>query len=141
MRSLLFAAGALLFTALPAAAQPGPSFEERAAGAVAHRGIDMTANAVDRMVGAIMALPVGDLAAPFDPYGRTPYGPGTTLGDMTRRGDPDADARMHQDVRNAARMAHALTDSMVRAAPAVRQSVRQLEQSLIGIIAAASAGE
>ena len=138
MRSFLFAALAL--TAVPAHAQPAP--EDQAAAAIAHRGIDMTAGAVDRLVGAIMALPVGDLAAPFDPYGRTPYGPGTTLGDMTGRGDPGADARMHESVRGAARMAHALTDGMVRAAPAVRQSVRQLEQSLLGILAAAaSAGE
>lgn len=140
MRSL-FAAGALILSAVPAAAQPGADIDERAAAAVAHRGIDMTAGAVDRVVGAIMALPIGDLAAPFDPYGRTPYGPGATVGDLTRRGDPAASERMHDAVRTGAQMAHALTDGMVRAAPAVRRSVEQLEQGLLGIIAAASAGE
>lgn len=137
MRSLLFAA-ALAVTALPAAAQPGAGLDERIAAAVAHRGIDATASAVDRMVGAIMALPIGDLAAPLDPYGRTPYGPGTTVADLARRGDPRVSQRLHDTIQGAAQMAHALTDGMVRAAPAVRRSVQELERSLAGILAAAS---
>jgi hypothetical protein len=136
MRKILITA-AMFFAATPAFAQPA---DEPEPPLPSHRTIDAAAGAVDHFLGALMSLPIGDLAAAVDPYGRTPYGPGTTVRDLARRGNPYAEAEMHAAVRGAAQTAHVMTGAIARATPVLRRSLIEMERSLAAAIDEANSG-
>jgi hypothetical protein len=140
MRKLVIAAAALsaagLIAAAPAAAQPVDSrdYEE----AIARVDLRRAAAMVERMVDAFMGLPVGGIAAAFDPLGRGGIYPTDTLGSITHRNDPDAHRRMRANIRGAARSAEVTGRAVARMMPVLERSLEEMRGAIAEAIDVAS---
>lgn len=130
MRKLVIV-GAALLAATPALAQPDIYIEnEEVPPALDRRDIGRMAGAMDRMVGAIMDLPVGGIAAAIDPLGRGGIYPGDTVGDLASRDDPYAEARIRAGIRGTARGVGAMSEAMARMMPVLRQSIDEISRDV-----------
>ncbi len=131
MRKLMIA-GAALFAAAPALAQPDAhddDYEVRDERPIDARDIGRMANAMDRMVGAILDLPVGGIAAAVDPLGRGGIHPRDTMRDLAERDDPYAEQRIRASIRGTARGVGAMTESFARMLPVLRRSIDEMSRS------------
>jgi hypothetical protein len=158
MRKLLFL-GAALFAAAPIMAQPSASDEAAAYDAplpeameddedwededyegqdrdhlpppVIHPGqVEAMGGAMDRLLGAVLNLPIGGIAAAVDPYNRERIPPGATVGDMARRDDPYAEQRLRAGIRGATRGVGAMSHALARMMPVLERSFEQVEREL-----------
>ena len=144
MRKLLIA-GALLCTAAPALAQPPGDYddEDRYEAPVPEdaltdpRAVDAAAQSMDRLVGAIMNLPVGGIMQALDPYNMRAYPPNATIGELASRDDPYAMARIHAGIQGATRSMHAVQGAVAHAMPALRRSIEEIRRSMEAAIAEA----
>ena len=84
----------------------------------------------DRMVGAIMSIPIGPIVEAVDPYGRGRYRPGDTIRDMATRDDPYAEERIRRGIQASARGMGAMTQALARAMPALRRSIEDVRRSM-----------
>jgi hypothetical protein len=125
--------GVLLCAASPALAQPpgeddGWNGEEMVV--PDGRQVDDAARRMDRLIGAIMDLPIGGIVAAVDPEGRGEYGRGDTVRDMAERDDPGAEARIRYGIRGASRSVGMMSQAFARAMPALRRSIQEIERSM-----------
>lgn len=142
MRKLLVAA-AFLAAASPALAQPAYEDDwddEAPAVRFDAREVDRMAGSLDRLVGAIMDLPVGGIAAAVDPLGRGGIYPSDTVRDIATRDDPRAEARIRGNIRATTRGVQAMSRSIERMMPVLRHSFEQISNDLRVAIDQAEAG-
>lgn len=132
MRTFIIA-GAALFAAAPALAQPPvyeDDYEVRDERPLDARDVGRMAQAMDRMVGAIMDLPVGGIAAAVDPLGRGGVHPRDTVRDLAERDDPYAEQRIRAGIRGTAHGIGAMTESFARMLPVLRRSIDEMSRSV-----------
>lgn len=128
MRLLLAAAVAAIAT--PAAAAPYPHDgydDEITAGLPSPEAIEDAGRAVDRAMGALMNVRVGELAEAVDP-GRDPRRRDETLGDMASRDDPYFEQRMRGTVAGATAGMGVMIERLAVLAPVLRETMRDVER-------------
>jgi hypothetical protein len=134
MRRILIIASALV-AAAPAAAQPSDSWDyEQAARQI---DFDRAARVLDRMIGVVMNLPVGGIAAAVDPLGRGGIYPHDTIGSLARRSDPDVDQRIRANIGNAVRTAESASRAVARMMPALERSLDEMRRGIAEAIESA----
>lgn len=131
MRKLLIT-GAILFAAAPAFAQAvyDEDLDARIADAADPRQIGETALVMDRLVGAVMDLPIGGIVAAVDPYGRGGYRRDDTVRDMASRDDPYVEERLRAGIHGTARGFGAMSQALARIMPVLQHSIREVERSV-----------
>lgn len=87
------------------------------------------AYAMDRVLGALFALPVGDLVNAVDPDGRAEH-PDTTLGDLASRDDPYAEDRARRSLYDAAGAVDEASGRIALLAPVVARALDRLERDI-----------
>ncbi|HEV2865153.1 MAG TPA: hypothetical protein VGX37_01440 [Allosphingosinicella sp.] len=94
--------------------------------------VEAMAPALDRSIGALMNVDVGPILDAADPWRRRPgYGrPGRTLGELGRRDDPYFEERVRSSVYGATADMSRMMGAFSAAAPALAQSIRQVEEAL-----------
>ncbi len=160
MRKLLFI-GAAMLAASPVVAQPAdyddaPAYDTRAPGPedeawdeedfdrdeqdglappVMHPGqIEAMGGAMDRLLGAIMNLPIGGIAAALDPYNRGGVHPNATVRDMATRDDPYAERRLRAGIRGATRGVGAMSHALARMMPVLERSIELVAREMVAAI-------
>jgi hypothetical protein len=130
LRLLLAAAIAAAFAA-PAAAAPTAhdGYSDEIAGLPSPEAIDDAGRAVDRAMGAIMNVRVGEIAEAVDP-GRDPRRRGETLGDMASRDDPYFEQRMRGSVAGATVGMGVMVERLAVLAPVLRETMRDVERQV-----------
>ncbi|HEY0116646.1 MAG TPA: hypothetical protein VGB54_13100, partial [Allosphingosinicella sp.] len=132
MRKLLII-GAMLVAA-PAIAQPPvhdePLGVDIAEAAPDPRDLAEMAGRMDRLVGAIMDLPIGGIVAAVDPEGRGEYRRGDTVRDMATRDDPDAEERLRSGIRGTTRSIGAMTQAFARVMPVLQRALEEMERDM-----------
>jgi hypothetical protein len=98
------------------------------------------AGAMDRLLGAVLDLPIGGIAAAVDPYGRGGYHPGATVRDMATRDDPYAEARMRAGIRGATRGVGAMSEALTRMMPVLQRSIDEVGREIAGAMDEADLG-
>jgi hypothetical protein len=118
--------GGIALIAMPVAAQHREEDALRGAGQMARQAAPM----VDRSMDRALDLDVGPILDALHPY--SPQGRRMTLREMGRRDDPQFEQKLQRSIyRGSARLAATL-DAMATAAPAMRQSLRQMEAAISG---------
>lgn len=128
---LLLAAAAVAFAA-PAAAAPYPHDDygdEIAESLPSPEAIEDAGRAVDRAMGALMNVRVGELAEAVDP-GRDPRRRDETLGDMASRNDPYFEQRMRGTVAGATVGMGVMMERLAVLAPVLRETMRDVERQV-----------
>lgn len=98
---------------------------------VVHPGqVRAMGGAMDRLLGAVMDLPIGGIAAAIDPYGRGGYHPRATVRDMATRDDPYAEARLRAGIRGATRGVGAMSHALARMMPVLERSIQEVEREV-----------
>lgn len=133
MRKLIIA-GAALLAATPALAQPSSydedhDYEARDERPLDARELGRMADAMDRMVGAILDLPVGGIAAAVDPLGRGGVRADDTMRDLAERDDPYAEQRIRAGIRGTARGVGAMSETLAQMMPMLRRSIDEMSRS------------
>ncbi|HEX8653635.1 MAG TPA: hypothetical protein VF693_00220 [Allosphingosinicella sp.] len=143
MRRILIGLAALA-AAGPAAAHPKDDAE--IARAIPHPAeIEAAGDAVDRVVGALLAVPVGPLVDAIeaaDPAGartRRPHRHDETLGDIAAQGDPYFEDRLRDDIRAATTGAGVMAAQLAVAAPEMRRALERMEEDVARAVDAARA--
>jgi len=152
MRKLLILGAAAAALAVPAFAQP-PAYDEddyayeeevegpEPAPVLPHPGeVREIAGAMDRLVGAVMDLPIGGIARAVDPYGANSVPPGATVRDMATRDDPYAEARIRAGIHGATRGVGAMSEALARAMPVLQRSIEQVSRDMEAAIDQADIG-
>ena len=98
----------------------------------AHEVIDRTAPAIDRATGAMLDLDVGPLLDAADPYG--PRGRHRTLREIAGRDDPRFERRLRGSIYGTADGLARMIDAFAAAEPALRRSVRDMEDAIEGAV-------
>lgn len=131
----IFACIAAAAMAAPALAQPDDDGDFGRALPSSH-DVAAMAPVVDRMVEAMLDVDVGPMMDAVDPYARRPgYGrPGRSLGEMGRRGDPEFDRRWRGALYGSTAQLGAMMDSLAAAAPALRRSLREVENGIAAAV-------
>ena len=148
MRKILII-GAALTVAAPASAQPADSAPARGYdGYVVDdrdglygdeastepvldpREMGDMAQRMDRLVGAVMDLPIGGIVAAVDPERGSDYRRGETVRDMATRDDPEAEARIRGGIHASTAGIGALSQALGQMMPVLRQSMEQMERSM-----------
>lgn len=88
------------------------------------------AGAMDRLLGAVMDLPIGGIARAIDPYGRSNVPPGATVRDMATRDDPYAEQRIRAGLDGATRGVGAMSEALTRALPVLQRSFEQVSRDM-----------
>jgi hypothetical protein len=105
---------------------------------VLHPGqVEAMGGAMDRLLGAIMNLPIGGIAEAIDPYNRGRIPPGATVRDMASRDDPYAEQRLRAGIRGATRGVGAMSQALARVMPELERSIEQVEREMEAAIGAA----
>jgi hypothetical protein len=111
------------------AADYAPLDEELAAVAdpreVARMGV-----AMDRLLGAVMDLPIGGIVEAVDPYGRSGYRRGDTVRDMASRDDHYFEERLRAGIRGSTRSVAVMSRALARMMPVMQESIREVERSV-----------
>ena len=131
MRKLIIA-GAALFAAAPALAQPGAyhdEYEARDERPIDARDIGRMANAMDRMVGAILDLPVGGIASAAIRSAAAAFIPGNGPGPWDERDDPYAERAIRAGIPARREGSGAMTESFARMLPVLRRSIDEMSRS------------
>ncbi len=88
------------------------------------------AGAMDRLLAAVMDLPIGGIARAVDPYGTSNVPPGATVRDMATRDDPYAEQRIRAGIQGATRGVGAMSEALARAMPVLQRSFEQVSRDL-----------
>jgi hypothetical protein len=131
MRKSLIAITALI-AAPPALAQPPAYEDDRDAplAALDPREVSEMARMMERLVGAVMDLPIGGLAEAIDPDNRGGYRPGDTIRDMAERDDPYAEERIRAGIQGATRGIGAMNEALHRVMPVLQRSLEEVSRSI-----------
>lgn len=135
MHKPLAACIAAALAAAPAVAHPADD-EDFARAVPSSRDVAAMAPALDRMVGALLEVDVGPVMDAADPYARHPgYGrPGRSLGALGRSRDPYFDRRWRDALYGSTAEIGVMMESFAAAAPALRRSLREVENSIAGAV-------
>ena len=126
MRKLVIAASAVAL-AVPAAAsaQPRPDTPE----IVDPRAIEDAGRMMDRLLAAILDMPIGPLIDAVDPQRRGRYDSrDRTVRDMASRDDPRFEEKMRGSVRGITAGMGTLAEQLAVIAPAMRRSLEDMER-------------
>ncbi len=136
MRKPLAACIAAALTVVPAVAAAHPQDDDFARALPSSHDVAAMAPALDRMVGALLEVDVGPVMDAADPYARHPgYGvPGRSLGALGRSRDPYFDRRWRGALYGSTADLGMMMDSLAAAAPALRRSLREVENSIAGAV-------
>ena len=85
---------------------------------------------MDRLVGAVMNLPIGGIVAAVNPEAALEYGPNATVRDMATRDDPDAEARIRGGIRASAAGAGAMSQALAQIMPVLERTMQQVERDM-----------
>lgn len=150
MRKMLVA-GAAFALAAPALAQqqpdiPAPAYDDAAAAEVAaddyvadardeapvidQREVADMAQTMDRLVGAVMDLPIGGIVAAVDPEGRRGHRRDETVRDMATRDDPHAEARIRGGIHASTAGIGAMSQALAQMMPVFRRSMEEMERHM-----------
>lgn len=142
MRNLMIGAAALAFAA-PAAAHPAdaprpadPRDRELVRSLPQPDQVEAAGEAIDRVVGAVLDVPVGPLADAIDaadPEGRAyrrPHRRDETIGDLARRDDPYAEERIRDQVRDVTTSMGAVAAEAAIMAPELRRAIERIERAV-----------
>jgi hypothetical protein len=130
MRNFLIL-GAALLAAAPVQAQPPiDEDEDRAEVALDPRELQAMTGVMDRLVGAVMDLPIGGIVAAVDPLGRGEYRRDDTVRDMAERDDPYVEERLRDGIRGTSRSIGVMSHAIARMMPVLERSLREMEHSL-----------
>jgi hypothetical protein len=136
MRKFLIAACALTVS-VPAAAQPSGSWDVE--GAIESIDFDRAARVLERVVGAVMDIPVGGIAAAVDPLGRRGgIYPTDTIGSVMHRNDPESGQRIRDTIRGSARQMEAAGRAVGRMMPVLHDSYDRMRAAIAEAIAGMS---
>ena len=125
MRKLLIAACALAL-ATPAAAQ---SRDEDIAAALPDRHEVAQAAAVfDRLVGAMLDLPIGPVVAAVDPEGRGRYRRDDRLRDLSD--DPHVEERLRDSIRGTSAGIGAMSEALAAMTPVLRHAIEDVRRRM-----------
>jgi hypothetical protein len=86
--------------------------------------------AMDRLVGAVMDLPIGGIVAAVDPYGRSGYRRGDTVRDMASRDDPYVEERLRAGIHGSTRSIGVMSQALARMMPVMQRSIAEIERSV-----------
>ncbi|MEA3017657.1 MAG: hypothetical protein QOI38_2379 [Sphingomonadales bacterium] len=135
---------AALAVAGPAAGHPKDDAE--IGRAIPHPAeVEAAGDAVDRVVGALLAVPVGPLVDAIDaadPAGaryRRPHRRDETLGDIAAQGDPYFEERLHDEIRGVTAGAGVMAERLAVAAPEMRRALERMEEDVARAVDAARA--
>ncbi len=143
MHKLLAACIAAVAVATPALAWPADDEDSSHVAArnlpgnlPSSRDIEAAAPALDRMMGALLEVDVGPMMDAVDPYRRHPgYGrPGRSLGALGRHDDPEFDRRWRGALYGSTAQLGAMMDGLAAAAPALRRSLREVENGIAAAV-------
>lgn len=148
MRKMLVA-GAAFALAAPALAQqppvgPAPVYDEAAevaadsyvadardeAPVIDQRAVADMAQTMDRLVGAVMDLPIGGIVAAVDPEGRRGHRRDETVRDMATRDDPHAEARIRGGIHASTAGIGAMSQALAQMMPVFRRSMEEMERHM-----------
>ena len=135
MYKLLIAAAATALAA-PALAQgqrPVDPIEEEIVRAIPDPAqVEAIAPALDRMLGALLAIDIGPIIDAADPYRRGPdYGrPGRTLVALGSRDDPYFEDRLRSSIYEVTADTGRMMGAFATAAPALARSLREMQAAL-----------
>jgi hypothetical protein len=105
--------------------------QDEVAPPVLHPGqVEAMGGAMDRLLGAIMNLPIGGIAAAVVPYNRGHIPPGATVRDMASRDDPFAEQRLRAGIRGATRGVGAMSHALAQMMPVLERSIEQVEREM-----------
>lgn len=88
------------------------------------------AHRMDRLVGAVMNLPIGGIMEAVNPEALYEYGPNATVRDMATRGDPDAEARIRGGIHASAAGIGAMSQALAQVMPVLQQTMQQVERDM-----------
>ena len=136
----LLLAAAVAACAAPALAAPPPhdeyedSYSDRysdpaVAGLPSPEAIEDAGHAVDRAMGALLNVRVGELAEAVDP-GRDPRRRDETLGDIASRDDPYFEQRMRATMAGATAGMGVMMERLAVLAPVLRATMRDVERQV-----------
>jgi hypothetical protein len=108
---------------------PGDYSDEAVAGLPSPEAIEDAGRAVDRAMGALMNVRIGELAEAVDP-GRDPRRRDETLGDMASRDDPYFEQRMRGTVAGATVGMGVMMERLAVLAPVLRETMRDVERQV-----------
>jgi hypothetical protein len=131
MRAFLIPLGAIALVATPAPAQPREEQALRGGAAAVRQAAPM----LDRSADAALELDIGPILDALRPW--SPRGRHMTLRELARRDDPDFDRKLRRSIYRGSARAAATLDAMATAAPALRQSLRQMEAAIAGAMSEA----
>ena len=135
MHKLLAACIAAAVAATPALAHPADD-DDVVRALPSSRDVAAMAPALDRMMGALLDVDVGPMMDAVDPYARRPgyCRPGRSLGALGRSRDPYFDRRWRGALYGSTAELGLMMDSLAAAAPALRRSLREVENSIAGAV-------
>jgi hypothetical protein len=132
MRKSLIAAAALV-AAAPAIAQPAYDedlADEARTEILDPREVGEMARMMDRLVGAVMDLPIGGIAQALDPEDRGGVRRDETLRDMAERDDPYAEERIRAGIHGATRGIGVMSEALARMMPVLQRSLEEVSRSI-----------
>lgn len=139
MRRILIGVAAVALAG-PAAAHPAPPADPRdreIVRSIPHPAeVEAAAQAVDRVVGAVLDVPVGPLIDAIDaadPEGRKvrrPHRRDETLGDLAANGDPYFEERISDQIRGAAAGIGVMAEQLAVMAPEMRRAIERAERDI-----------
>lgn len=139
MRRILIGAAAVALAG-PAAAQPAPPADPRdreIVEAIPHPAeVEAMGETIDRVVGAVLDVPVGPLIAAIDaadPEGRRDrrrYRRDETLGDVAAAGDPHFEERLSDQIRGVSAGMGVMAEQLAVMAPEMRRAIDRAERDI-----------
>jgi len=134
MRRILIGAAALTMAG-PAAAHPAPPADPRdreIVRSIPHPAeVEAMGRSVDRVVGAVLDVPVGpliDAIEAADPASRghkRPHRRGETIGDLAADGDPHFEERLSDQIRGATAGMGVMAEQLAVMAPEMRRAIER----------------
>jgi hypothetical protein len=94
------------------------------------REVAEVAQSMDRLVGAVMDLPIGGIMAAVDPEGRNQYRRNETVRDMATRDDPEAEARIRGGIHASTAGIGAMSQALAQMMPVFRRSMEEMERNM-----------
>lgn len=135
MRRLLIGAAALALTG-PAEAHPADEADRDMVRSIPHPGeIEAVGETLDRVVGAVLAVPIGPLVDAIDradPEGRPHrrYRRGDTVGDVAGGGDPYFEERLRDQIHGVTIGMGVMAAQLAVIAPEMRRAIERAEQDI-----------
>jgi hypothetical protein len=135
MRRILIGTAALALAAPAGAQVVSPEDKDLVRAVPPPEQIEATADAVHRVVGAVLDMPIGPLvdaidAADPDRRRARRYPRERTVGEMASRDDPYFEERLHDTIEGAAASADVIAAEVAVVAPEMRRAIGRIERDV-----------